>query len=126
MKSTWMVLGLVAALSACGTVTNTSLLDGSNDFGRVHIDQYPVRVIAVDGEYGIDVNPVRVEPGRRTLRVATAPVAGFREPPTKDVPFTVEPCKRYYLAAKRSNPLAQDFELIVQQVEDRGDCSIKP
>jgi hypothetical protein len=126
MKSTCIVLGLAGALSACGTVSNTSLLDGSNDLGRAQINLYPVRVLAVDGDYPIDVNPVRADPGKRTLRVATVPVAGFRDPPTKDVPFTIEPCKRYYLAAKRSNPLAQDFELIVQQVEDRGDCSVKP
>jgi hypothetical protein len=66
---------------------------------------------------------VRAEPGARVLRVTAAPVAGFHEPVIKDVPFTVEPCKRYYLAAKRQNALSQDFELIVQQVEDRADCT---
>ncbi|WP_269530750.1 hypothetical protein [Chitinimonas sp. BJYL2] len=111
-----------ALLAGCANVTNTSLLDGSHTFGRTELNTYPVRVLAVDGYYGVDVNPVRAEPGERVLRVATAPVAGFHNPPTKDVRFTVAPCKRYYLAAKRQSPLKQDFELIVQSVDDRLDC----
>ncbi|HEY9100542.1 hypothetical protein [Chitinimonas sp.] len=115
---------LALGLGACASmkVTNTSFLDGSHRFGRTELNTYPVRVLAIDKEYTIDVNPVRVEPGNRVLRVSAAPVAGFHDPVVKDVPFTVEACKRYYLAAKRENPLRQDFELIVQQVEDRGDC----
>ncbi|WP_374350219.1 hypothetical protein [Chitinimonas sp.] len=112
-------------LGGCGTVQNTSLLDGAHQFGRTEMNTYPVRVVAIDKDYTVDVNPVRAEPGSRTLRVTTAPVAGFHDQPVKDVSFTVEACKRYYLAAKRKNPLMQDFDLIVQQVEDRNDCQVK-
>jgi hypothetical protein len=115
--------GAALLLGGCGTVQNTSLLDGSHQFGRAEMNTYPVRVLAIDKDYVIDRNPVRAEPGQRTLRVTTAPVGGFTEPPIKDVSFTVEPCKRYYLAAKRQNALSQDFTLIVQQVEDRPDCT---
>ncbi|GAB3248352.1 hypothetical protein [Chitinimonas naiadis] len=119
-----VVLLLSLGLGACASlqVTNTSLLDGSRQFGRTELNTYPVRVLAIDKDYTIDVNPVRAEPGERVLRVSAAPVAGFHDPVVKDVPFTVEACKRYYLAAKRENPLRQDFSLVVQQVEDRGDC----
>ncbi|QDQ27967.1 hypothetical protein FNU76_17350 [Chitinimonas arctica] len=122
--SVFLIAGTVAGLSACAgmTVNNTSLLDGSRQFGKTELHTYPVRILAIDREYTIDVNPVRVEPGEHSLRVAAAPVAGFSQPVTKDVPFTVQACKRYYLAAKRTSPLRQDFELIVQQVEDRTDC----
>lgn len=118
-------LGLLA-LGGCANVVNTSLLDGSHQFGQAELNTYPVTVLAVDKEYTIDRNPVRAEPGARVLRVSTRPVAGFHEPVVKDVPLTIEPCKRYYLAAKRINPLAQDFELIVQQVEERPGCVAKP
>lgn len=119
-----IVMAAALGLSACAglKVEKTSLLDGSRQFGRTELNTYPLRVVAIDQDYTIDVNPVRVEPGQHTLRVVTAPVGGFSEPVAQNVPFTVEACKRYYLAAKRTNPLRQDFEVIVQQVEDRLDC----
>lgn len=123
----WITMaGLLLGLSACGSVQNTSLLDGANDFGRAQLNVYPVRVLAIDKNYPIDVNPVRVEPGVHVLRISAPPPHGFRESVEKDIPFTVEACKRYYLAAKRENPLMRDWELQVQQVEERGDCKKQP
>lgn len=123
MARTIVIAALCAAgLAGCGTVQNTSLLDGSHRFGRTELNTYPVRVLAIDGDYPVDIDPVRVEPGQRVLRVSAPPPSGFHWPETKDVAFTVEPCKRYYLAAKRDNPLRRDFSLIVQDVEDRSDC----
>lgn len=125
--STMLTAASLFVLAGCATVTNTSLLDGSHKFGQAELNTYAVRVDAIDSNYTIDrISDVRAEPGQHTLRVTVRPVAGFHEPVTKDVPFTVEPCKRYYLAAKRSSPLAQDFQLIVQNVEDRTDCVVKP
>ena len=85
--------------------------------GRADMRLYPVRIVAIDGDYTVDRDTVRAEPGQRTLRLLAAPVAGFTQPVEKDVPFTIEPCKRYYLAARREAPLRQDFQLVVQQVE---------
>lgn len=113
---------LLGPLLGCASVTNTSLLDGKRQFGRTELHTYPVRVLAIDGDYTIDDDPVRIEPGRHVLRVSAAPVAGFHEPVTLDVPFTVEACKRYYLVAKRDSPMRQKFELAVQHVETRTDC----
>ncbi|PHV11710.1 hypothetical protein [Chitinimonas sp. BJB300] len=118
------VLGvlLLAGLTGCASVRNTSLLDGSRTFGRTELHTYPVRVLAIDGQYTIDDPLVRVEPGAHVLRVSAPPAVIFTQPAERDVPFTVQACKRYYLVAKRDNPYKQDFELVVQQVETRTDC----
>jgi len=119
-----LALFALIGLSGCASmkVTDTSLLDGRREMGRADMRLYPVRIVAIDGDYTVDRDTVRAEPGQRTLRLLAAPVAGFTQPVEKDVPFTIEPCKRYYLAARREAPLRQDFQLVVQQVEDRLDC----
>lgn len=119
-----LLLPLLLAASGCAslTVSHTSLLDGRRDFGRAELNTYPVRVLAIDGVYTVDADPVRIEPGQRVLRVSAPPAGVFTEPVVMDVPFTVEACKRYYLVAKRDQPLRQAFQLRVQQVEARTDC----
>ena len=124
MKSLFLVLMLAGLVSACGSLTNTAYLDGAHEFGRADFKLHPVRVLAIDGDYTIDVNPVRAEPGLRKVRVEAAPVAGFREPTVKDVELSIAPCTRYYLAARRENPLMQDFQLVVQFTESIPDCMI--
>ncbi|MGQ5523411.1 hypothetical protein ACUHMQ_09130 [Chitinimonas sp. PSY-7] len=113
---------LIASLAGCASVRNTSLLDGSRSFGRTELHTYPVRVLAIDGVYTIDNQLVRIEPGEHVLRVSAPPAGIFTQPAERDVPFTIQACKRYYLVAKRDNPYKQDFELVVQQVETRTDC----
>ena len=125
MLRTASALLAAGLLAGCAQVANTSLLDGSHQFRRTELNTYPVSILAIDREYSIDRNPVRVEPGQHVLRVMAPPVAGFREPRMEDIAFTVEPCKRYYLAAKRRSALSQPYTLIVQQVEDRPDCVVR-
>jgi hypothetical protein len=114
------------ALAGCASLTdtNTSLLDGKREFGRAEMHTYPVQILAVDGEYVIDPWLPRVQPGQHTLRVSAPPATPFTESVVMDVPFTVEACKRYYLVAKRDNPLRQAFELVVQHSEARPDCRV--
>jgi len=126
MKMRYAVLAAVAALLA-GCATNpvgTSLLDGSRQYDRTDFHLYKVRVLAIDDEFTVDRNPVRAAPGEHVLLVATAPVAGFHEEPTKKVKFKVEPCKWYYLAARREERLSQDFELVTQEVESLAGCTM--
>jgi hypothetical protein len=40
------------------------------------------------------------------------------------VKFHVEPCKTYYLAARRENRLSQQFELVTQEVEPLAGCTM--
>ncbi|MBV1776958.1 hypothetical protein KSF73_14665 [Burkholderiaceae bacterium DAT-1] len=125
MKYTILAVLVATGLSGCSTITNTSLLDGKNEFGRVDFKLHPVRVVAIDGDYTVDRDPVRAEPGVRTLRLQTAPVAGFHTPPSKDVQLSIEPCTRYYLAARRENPLTQDFQLVVHDKEPVAGCVVR-
>ncbi|MDK2125853.1 hypothetical protein [Parachitinimonas caeni] len=116
-------LPLVALLAACAHVPlDISYLDGQ-PYHKTEPRHYPVRVLAIDGSYTVDGNPVRVEPGQRQLRISAAPVAGFSQPVIQDLAFTVEPCKRYYLAARRESPLQQRWELVVDHVESRSACT---
>ncbi|MFC4159572.1 hypothetical protein [Chitinimonas lacunae] len=121
MKTLSLLLG-AALLGGCANLHNESLLDGRREFGRADMHLYPVKVVAIDGKSVISDDPVRAEAGERRLKLITAPVGGFYLPPEKVVPFTIAPCKRYYLAARRDSPLQQDFELVVQDVEPLAGC----
>ncbi|MBV8657912.1 MAG: hypothetical protein JO142_08850 [Burkholderiales bacterium] len=117
----------IALLALTGCATNpvgTSLIDGSRKYDRADFHLYQVRVLAIDGDYSVDRNPVRAAPGEHELLVATAPVAGFHDEPTKKVKFKVEPCKWYYIAARREERLSQDFELVTQEVEPLAGCTM--
>lgn len=124
MKTPCLLLA-AALLAGCANLKNESLLDGRREFGRADMRLYPVKVVEIDGRAVLSTPTVRADAGERQIKLITAPVAGFHFAPEKVVPFTIEPCKRYYLAARRESPLQQDFELVVQNVEPLAGCDIE-
>jgi hypothetical protein len=85
------------------------------------LNRFPLRVVAIDGQY-TSFSPVPVAPGMHQLLLAAAPVAGFRVPPEKTYAFNIAPCTRYYLAAQRTSPLVQDWDLVVERTYPVGGC----
>jgi len=108
-------------VSACGTAP-LSFLDGRlQPSSRIQLNTYSVRVISIDGDYSLQ-NPRVVGPGLHTLGINAAPGRGARNIGPKLFTFNVEPCTRYYLAAKRISPMDADWDLVVENKEFVGSC----
>ncbi len=119
MRNTALLLATGALLAGCATEP-FSYLDGRRYF-RAELNSYSTTVISVDGEHRV-VNPVRIEPGRRTIVLQAPPVAGFRFGTQRTLDLDVAPCMRYYLAAVRPTSLSQDWTPKVDYVEPIAGC----
>ncbi len=115
------LLGLTTAALLAGCATEPfSYLDGRRYF-RAQMNTYNASVVTVDGKDYLQ-NPVRIEPGRRTIVLQAPPVAGFREGKKRTMEVDIEPCKHYYFAAVRKNAIDQDWEPRIDYVEPIAGC----
>jgi hypothetical protein len=121
MPIRWIVLPLALIAAGCVALPdNASYLYGERYY-LAKRNTYPTRVTAVDGWSTMPYqNPVRVEPGERLITLATPPAAGFRVSESREIQFTVEPCKYYYFVAERDNRLQQEWRPVIDYMEDRG------
>jgi hypothetical protein len=85
---------------------------------------YPVRVISVDGNIQFGNKPVQVSPGPRWMVFEAATGQGNRTV-QKSFVLKVEPCSRYFFAAKKSSSLASDWSLIVDKKEEVAGCNVE-
>lgn len=115
-----MAAALAAALAGCAAAP-LSFLNDRQVYYRAVINRYPVLVVAVDGSYTA-FRPVPIAPGPHLLTIDALPVAGFSVPVQKRYPITIAPCTRYYLAAQRTSPLTQDWELVVEETWPVAGC----
>jgi len=111
---------VVATLAAC-TTAPLSYINDRQVYYKAVLNRYPVRVVSIDGSYQT-FNPVPVAPGEHLLTLDAAPVAGFSQPTQKQYPMTIAPCTRYYIAAQRTSPLTQDWNLVVEETWPVAGC----
>jgi hypothetical protein len=123
MKTTiLLVLALAAAGSACATREPFSQLDGYR-WNKVALNTYDVTIISVDGEHYIQRGlPITIAPGPHKIVVQGPPTAGFKFGQQRTLELNVEPCMRYWLEARKTNSLAQDFEPAVNYKEPISGC----
>jgi hypothetical protein len=116
--------GLVVAgvLGGCGTAPNSYLYD-RQVYYRAVLHRYPVSIVSIDNS-GPSFHPAPVTMGEHRLVLDAQPVAGFTVPVQKVYELTVAPCTRYYLAAQRSGPLVQDWDLVVERTFASGGCDL--
>jgi hypothetical protein len=112
-----------ALLAGCATSDRFSYLEGYR-WHRAEMNSYDATIISVDGKHYLHQRPVRVEPGMRTIVVQAPPARGFAYGEQRTITMNIEPCKRYWFAAVKKNPLAQDFEPKVDYVEDIAGCGV--
>ena len=118
-------IAIVSLLAGCVSVPdNASYLYGDR-YHRAKLYTYPTRVTHIDGRSTMfNENPVPIEPGMHVVTLESAPVAGFRQPESREIRLLVEPCKRYYLVAERDHRLERDWRPVVDYVQqDRTTCS---
>ncbi len=110
----------VATLAAC-TTTPLSYIDDRRVLQRNVLYRYPVRVVAIDGA-SQTFRPVPISPGDHRLTIDAPPVAGFALPIQKIYPMTIAPCTRYYVAAQRTGPFVQDWDLVLEDTWPVAGC----
>ncbi len=108
------------ALAGCAAAPLSYLNDGQV-YHRAVLNRFPLRVVAVDGQYTA-FRPVPIAPGLHSVVLAAVPVAGFHVPVEKVYPMTIAPCTRYYVAAQRRSPLLQDWDLVVEETYPVAGC----
>lgn len=115
---------LAAALLAAGCAATDpfSQLTGQR-WRKAELNTYPVIIISVDGTHYIERNvPLMIEPGPRKIVVQAPPAAGFSFGEQRTLELDVKPCTRYWIEAKKSSPLAQDFEPRINYEEPLSGC----
>ena len=118
-----LVLVLTCALFA-GCSTIYSRIDGDFDVATTALNDYPVMIVAIDGAFQISQS-APIEAGTHSLILASKKPTHFHIRKQKAFPFKVEPCTRYYLAARHAGRLTEDFEMIVRRVEPISGCDIE-
>jgi hypothetical protein len=109
-------------LGACATTQPFSQLDGYR-WNKAGLNTYDVTIISVDGEHYIQRGvPIVVAPGEHKVVVQGPRSAAASFGSERTLTLNVEPCTRYWLEARKSNPLGQDFEPAVNYKEPIAGC----
>ncbi len=112
---------IVLALAVSGCTTIYSEVRGDFDMPTTALNDYPVRIVAIDGAFQMQEDP-RIEPGFHSLILASRKPSQFRVKREKAFPLVVEPCTRYFLAARHATALSEDWELVIRKRESIGGC----
>lgn len=122
----WFAAVTIAALLAgCATTDTFSYIQGQR-WKKAELNTFDVTIIRVDDkdyiQHGYD--PIRIEPGLHKIVVQGPPTAGFRFGEQRTLTLDVKPCTRYWLEAKKDNPLSQDFVPRVNYEEPIPGCGV--
>lgn len=117
-------LSVLLLAAGCATTDYSySRLVGTRYY-RAPIDTYPLQILRVDRQEA-PLNPrdwTLVEPGTRTVVVATYPSPIDRVGNEKSIEMKIEPCTQYHLVAVKANRLSHDYEVRVDHQEPVPGC----
>jgi len=117
-----LLAGCVVA-SACATNEPFSQLDGYR-WNKVALNTYDVTIVSVDGTSYIQRNvPIMIAPGQHKIVVQGPRTAGFKFGAERTLELNVQPCTRYWLEARKTTALSQDFEPAVNYEEPIAGCN---
>lgn len=111
----------LGVLAACASAP-LSYINDRQVYYKAVLNRYPVFVTAVDGSSST-FRPMPITAGQHNIAFEAQPVAGFSQPLRKVYPMTIAPCTRYYVAAQRTSPLEQDWNLVVEQTWPVAGCN---
>jgi len=118
LRSIVLIAALTGALGGCAWQQPQSEVTG-NLYSRVNMELYPSLILAIDGSAPY-YNPQTVSPGPHLLRVQG--LAPNWEMAAKEFKVDFEPCKRYYIAASRVNPVTRDWEPVIDYAMPISGC----
>ena len=114
-----LALASSALLVGCSTAPLSYLENGP--LTRTDPKLYPVRLISVDGDFSAQ-HSRPVSAGPHSIVVAPQPLPGTRRLDERVFMLRIEPCTRYYLAARRESPVIHEWELVVDAKEPVAGC----
>ncbi|MBX3619822.1 MAG: hypothetical protein KF891_07540 [Rhizobacter sp.] len=118
---------LLAALAGAATLAGCASAPLSYLVGepltQTDFTLYAVSIVSVDGGIKFGAQPVQVAPGAHWLVLQAAPGRGARSSLQKGYVLKVEPCTRYFLAARRVSPMDADWSLVIDRTETVAGCS---
>jgi hypothetical protein len=119
-----MLAGALAA--GCATPDSFSYLQGER-WRRAELNAFDLTIVSIDGSHRIQRpgQPLRVEPGTRRIVVQGPPAAGFSSGEQRTLTLEIQPCMHYWLEARKSNSLSQDFEPRVNRSEPISGCAVR-
>ncbi len=121
MKKTSLLIAAACTVTFAGCATAPlSFLDGQPRTAT-DIQLYPVRVVSVDGNIEFR-NPVQVAPGRRLLVLEAAGSNSARGTTQQAFVMGIEPCTRYFLAARRMSPMDANWQIVIDAKETVPGC----
>ena len=85
----------------------------------------PVIVNRVDGETVMTRNEAVVAPGVRKVTIDLPARRGFTQATQHTFDLELQPCTRYYVAAKLDSPTTQTWTPVVRGTEPIGECRAK-
>lgn len=110
----------VVVSSACASMAPVAQVSGKLQT-RTAIDLLPVQIVSIDGRSYVG-DPSSVEPGLRKLVLQAPPARGQRVGAQMTMELSIQPCTRYYLAARRSSPVLSAWDPIVERTEPLAPC----
>jgi len=115
-------LAAAAILAGCAAAP-LSYLEGV-PLTRTDPHLAPVRIVSIDGELFFDppARPVEIYPGTHDV-VLESTSTTMRIALQKHYPLKVEPCRRYFLAARRDASMQTDWSLVVDHEEVVAGCN---
>lgn len=129
MRKLSVAVASIVGLAGCQTWGPTwSELSGQR-YTRVGLNVAPVLIEQVDGQGAFPNQPgqpIKIEPGRRTIVMQAAPLSPGWAGGTnlETMVLDVEPCKRYYINGRFENPLGPQWSPFIDYVETIAGCSV--
>ena len=88
-------------------------------------DLAPATVMKIDGKNTRTGRQEPMPPGKHAVEVSVPGSKGMSNPERQVVEVDAKPCTRYYFAAKRSSPTADDWKAYVAREEPILECRKK-
>jgi hypothetical protein len=122
----WAVSALAATAALAGPYDKPWAVVESGDRSETR-QEFPASITQVDGKSTRSPRETdALEPGKHTIRVRfdTARVQQSEAEKSRDLEITLEPCTRYRIAARRTQPTGTQWEPKVYS-EAIGECKRK-
>lgn len=89
-------------------------------------NEEPVAISRIDGQSTRNPRkPDPVTPGKHSVEISFSSARAVVGDQLKTIEIDVQPCKRYRVAARYSNPTSGKWEPVIAVTEDIGECRRK-
>jgi hypothetical protein len=122
-KAICLTVAVLCSGSGCQTWGPTwSEISGAR-YNVTIMNRRPAVIEQIDGYSSYATYPIKIEPGHHEL-VVGGPAPGWPGPNLVNLSLDAAPCKRYYINAQFNSPIQQEFQPVIDYVEDIAGCKV--